>query len=175
MAAVHTGAMSTQDPPSRRTLLLIALLVFGIGVYFSLIGLGVLPVPGGPTNLHGPLWVVLAAGLAFLLGGIAVALQDAAGANPETGELPEDAPHGVRLAQYLIGVTIFACFAAIGSWIAFAPGERTFGGTVPVGPTGGRIAFGIGAGIVWLCLIGYAVSGARKLLGRRIGSSEQGG
>jgi hypothetical protein len=160
--------MSRPGPPSRRTLQAIALLVIGIGVYFSLVGLGVLPVPGGPKNLHAPLWIVLAAGLVFLLGGIAVALQDAAGANPETGELPKDAPHWLRLAQYLIGVTIFACFAAIGSWIAFGPGERAFGGTIPVGATGGRIAFGIGAVIVWLCLIGYAVSGARKLMKRRI-------
>ena len=30
----------------------------------------------------------------------------------------------------------------------------------------GRIAFGIGAVILWLCLIGFAVSGARKLIGK---------
>jgi hypothetical protein len=144
------------------------MLMVSMGLYFSLIGLGVLPVPGGPRNLHGPLWIVLAAGLAFLLGGLAFALHLAAGGEPGSGELPKDAPHWVRLAQYLIGVAILACFDAIGSWIAFGPGERTFGGTIPVGPTGGRIAFGIGAVIVWLSLIGYAVSGARKLLKGRI-------
>jgi hypothetical protein len=30
----------------------------------------------------------------------------------------------------------------------------------------GRVAFGIGAVILWLCLIGFAVRGARKLMNR---------
>jgi hypothetical protein len=152
-----------KSPPSRTTLVLAMLATAGFGLYFSLIGLGVLPVPGGPKTLHGPLWIVLAAGVVFLLGGIAVALQDAAGADLDTGELPKDAARWVRVAQYLIGVTIFACFGLIGSWIAFGPGDRAFSGTVPVGTTLGRIMFGIGAVIVWLGLIAYAVSGARKL------------
>ena len=152
------------SPPSRLTLIVATLLTAGFGLYFALIGLGVLPVPGGPKNLHGPLWIVLAAGVAFLLGGIAVTLQDAGGADLDTGELPSDAARWVRVAQYLIGVTIFACFGLIGSWIAFGPGERAFSGKIPGGATLGRILFGIGALLVWLGLIAYAVSGARKLL-----------
>jgi hypothetical protein len=149
--------------PSRPTLVMATLVTAGFGLYFSLIGIGVLPVPGGPKNLHGPLWIMLAAGVVFLLGGIAVVLQDAAGADLDTGELPRDAARWVRVAQDLIGVTIFACFGLIGSWIAFGPGDRAFSGTFAVGATLGRIVFGIGALIVWLGLIGYAVSRARKL------------
>ena len=107
------------SPPLRPTLVVATLLMAGFGLYFALIGLGVLPVPGGPKNLHGPLWIVLAAGVVFLLGGIAVALQDAAGADLDTGELPKDAARWVRVAQYLIGVTIFACFGLID------PGSRS--------------------------------------------------
>ncbi|MGH8836214.1 MAG: hypothetical protein ACRDWG_14635, partial [Actinomycetes bacterium] len=123
------------------------------------------PPPGGPKNLHAPLWIVLCAGLVFLLGGLAFGLNVVGGANPQTGELPKDAPRWVRVAQYMIVLAIFAAFATIGSWIAFGPGERAFSGTVPIGSTGGRIVFGIGAVIVWLCTLAYAVSGARKLRG----------
>jgi hypothetical protein len=153
---------------------MIALLMVGAGLYSSLIGLGVVPIPGGPGNLHGPLWIMLCVGLVFVLGGIALALGQAAGADPKTAELPKDAPRWIQIAFYLLGLALFACFGAIGSWIAFGPGERVFGGTVPVGPTGGRIAFGIGAVIVWLGLIGYAISGGRKLFSRRerVASSE---
>jgi hypothetical protein len=158
--------VSKQPPPSKATLVAIALLMVGIGLYFSLIGMGVVPVPGGPRNLHAPLWVVLCAGLTFLLGGLAFALNLVAGGDPETGELPPDAPQWVPVARYLIGLAIFACFAFVGSWIAFGPGERSFSGTVPVGAIGGRIVFGIGAVILWLCTVAYAVAGARKLMGR---------
>jgi hypothetical protein len=147
-------------------LVAIPLLMIGIGGFFSLVGLGVVPPPGGPKNLHAPLWIVLCAGLAFLLGGLAFGLNTIGGANPETGELPKDAPRWIPIARHAIGVMIFASFATIGSWIAFGPGERAFGGTVPIGSIGGRIVFGIGAIIVWLCTIAYAVSGARKLRGR---------
>jgi hypothetical protein len=165
MASVACGEddMKRREPATPNEMLGIGLLTVGVGLYFSLIGLGLLPIPGGPRNLHGPLWIVLCCGLAFLLGGCCILLQRAAKANPVTGEMPANAPHWVRVAQYLMGVAIFACFALIGSWIAFGPGERTFGGTVPTGPTFGRIVFGIGAIITWAATIGFAVSGFRKL------------
>ena len=155
--------MKRREPATPREMLGIGVLAGGVGLYFSLVGLGLLPLPGGPKNLHGPLWLVLCCGLAFLLGGGSLLLQRVAGANPTTGEMPAGAPHWVRVVQYLMGVAIFACFALIGSWIAFGPGERTFSGTVPTGPTFGRIAFGIGALITWAATIGFAVQGARKL------------
>jgi hypothetical protein len=155
--------MRQARPATPREALAFGLLTVGIGLYFSLVGLGLLPIPGGPRNLHAPLWVVLCCGLAFLLGGVALLLQRAGGASLETGELPPGAPYWVRLGQYLVGVAIFACFALVASWIAFGPGERTFSGTVPTGATLGRIVFGIGAILCWLATIAFAVSGARKL------------
>jgi len=74
----------------------------------------------------------------------------------------------------MIGVGVFACFALIGSWIAFWPGERGFSGTIPflsvqANETVGRAAFGIGAIISWACAIGFAVWRGRKLFGHRAG------
>lgn len=139
-----------------------------IGLYFLLVGLGTLPIPGGPNNLHGPLWIVFFAGLAFFLAGISALLQGFGGANDQ-GEFPADAPSWFRVAQYLIGLMIFVAFGAIGSWIAFGPGERVFSGSLPfvsgsVGSSIGRTVFGIGAVIVWFCTFAFAIVGARRLL-----------
>jgi hypothetical protein len=98
-----------KSPPSRTTLVLAMLATAGFGLYFSLIGLGVLPVPGGPKTLHGPLWIVLAAGVVFLLGGIAVALQNAAGADLDTGELPKSPSQ-----EFVMDCK---AFAALGGWM----------------------------------------------------------
>lgn len=162
--------MTDRIPASPKEMVGIGCIAAIAGAYFLLVGTGVLPVPGGPKNLHGPLWIVLSAGLAFFLGGAAVILQVLGRANAQ-GELPAQAPFWMRAAQYLIGVAIFASFGAIGSWIAFGPGERAFSGSFGffdgnVGAAIGRTAFGIGAVIVWIATISFAVSGARKLFGR---------
>jgi hypothetical protein len=136
----------------------------GAGAYFLLVGAGLLPIPGGPRNLHAPLWVLLCAGLAFFLSGVAIILQLPGRAN-DHGEFPADAPEWLKRLQYLIGVMIFVCFGAIGSWIAFGPGERVFSGSFGTGVSAGigRTVFGIGAIIVWLCTFAFAVSGAARL------------
>jgi hypothetical protein len=163
--------MPDAAPPSPKMKAVIGIAAGTAGLYFLLVGAGVLPVPGGPSNLNAPLWILLCAGLAFFLAGAAIILQ-ALGRTNDQGEFPADAPSWLPAVQYLIGVAIFASFGAIGSWIAFAPGERVFGGSLFFLPSeanavAGRIAFGIGAVIVWLCTIGFAVLGARKLFGRR--------
>lgn len=160
--------MSAQQPATPREMRWIGTGVAAFGLWLMLVGLGVLPAPGGPGNLHGPLWLVLAAGLAFFLAGAAVFVQVLGRAN-EAGEFPADTPMWMRVAQYLIGVAIFACFALIGSWIAFGGGPRTFsGGFMFFGDAAnvsiGRIVFGFGAIICWLGTIAFAVAGARKLL-----------
>ncbi len=143
----------------------------GIGLYFVLVGIGVLPVPGGPRNLHAPLWIVTCAGLPFVLGGFALTLQGIGKTN-ERGELPEGSPIWLRATLYLIGVAIFASFAIIGTWVALGSGPREFSGSLggfdgPVGSTIGRTVFGVGAAITWACTIAVAVSGARRLFGPR--------
>jgi hypothetical protein len=156
-------AAKTEKPP-----LWIGLLCTGVGLYFMLVGVGVLPIPGGPRNLHGPLWIVVCAGLAFFLGGATVTMQVLGGAD-ENGEFPPDAPAWMKIAQHLFGVAIAVSFAAIGTWIAIAPGERQFGGNVPlVGSTGeiiGRTAFGLGAAIVWLFALALFNRARKQIFG----------
>jgi hypothetical protein len=163
-----------ERPATRNEILLIGVIATTVGLYFMLVGMTLLPIPGGPKNLHGPLWIVFCAGLAFLLAGIAV-LMHGTGHTDNNGELAPGVPQWLRVFQYLSGVMIFACFGAIASWIAFAPGPREFsasgmGVTGPVSGTAGRIAFGLGAIVIWLCTIAVAVAGARKLWTRQTGT-----
>jgi hypothetical protein len=162
--------MSAQQPATPREIRWIGAGAIAAGLYFILVGLGLLPVPGGPRNLHGPLWLVLLVGLVFFLAGIAMLVQ-VMGRASAGGDLPSDAPRWMRIVQYLIGVAIFGSFAMIGSWVAFGDGPRTFSGNFLFfdGATNasiGRVAFGIGAAITWLATLAFAVSGARKLLRR---------
>ena len=137
------------------------------GAFFLAVGIGLLPIPGGPSNLHGPLWLLLCVGLAFFFAGAAIIIQMRGHADA-SGDLPAGAPLWLRTAQYLIGLCIFVCFGAISSWIAFGPGERHFSGTFMFGDvvtnaTIGRIVFGTGAIIIWLCTAAFAAFGFRKL------------
>ena len=42
-----------------------AALAAAMGLFFIVTGARLLPLPGGPSNLHGPHWLVLCVGLAF--------------------------------------------------------------------------------------------------------------
>jgi hypothetical protein len=82
------------------------------------------------------------------------------------GELAPDAPRWLRLMQSLFGVAIAVALASVGTWIAIGPGEREFTSNVPIGSTGGRIVFGIGALFVWLFAIAMVRRAAAEFLGR---------
>ena len=102
--------MTARQPATSRETRIVGAAAAAFGFWLVLVGLGVLPVPGGPRNLHGPLWMVLAAGLAFFLAGLAIVLQ-MWGRADSGGELPADAPAWMVAAQYLLCVAIFLCFA----------------------------------------------------------------
>jgi hypothetical protein len=155
-----------------------AVLTAAAGVYFFTLGAGLLPIPGGPSNLHGPRWLLLCVGLAFFLASVAIVIQTLGHANMTTGDLPADAPRWMGLVQYLIGLTIFICFGMIASWVAFGPGERHFSGTIMFGDAAtnaaiGRTAFGVGAVIIWLCTAAVIAFGFRKFFDR--GNSKEAG
>jgi hypothetical protein len=127
---------------------------------------GNLPFAALAAAFGDPHWLVLCVGLAFLLAGVAIAIQTFGKANA-AGELPAAAPCWMHAAQHLAAFTIAACLAAIGSWVAFGPGEREISGGLPflspaVNSMIGRSAFGVGAVLIWLCLAAIAVSGLRK-------------
>ena len=153
--------MSAQEQASPAQMKSIGVGLGIAGLYGVLIGLEVLPVPGGRDNLHGPLWLATLIGFIVLLAGAACFIQGIGRANA-SAELPADAPFWMRAAQYLVGVALFAAFAALGTWVAFAGDPRHFSGGVSLA----RFMFGFGALICWLATIGYAVQGGRKLLRR---------
>lgn len=158
------------QPPSRWETIVVGALAAIIGLYLVLVALSLLPPASRP---NGPMWVVLMVGLCFLFGGLGVLVPVVVTGEVSTaGELPPGAPSWLRVAQYVFGLAIFACFAMIGTWIAFGPGTRSFSVSVPflsikgAGELIGRAAFGLGAIITWLCLIAVAVSGWRRLADR---------
>lgn len=144
-----------------------AVIATAIGAYFVLVGLNVLPPPGGPRNQHAPFWIVFCVGACFLLAGLALFIQ-AFGHADQSGELPACAPRWMKLAQFLICFTIFAGLALIASWVAFGPGERAFSGSFIVSAHGnglfGRFVFGFGAVLTWLGTAAVGVYGYRKFL-----------
>jgi hypothetical protein len=140
------------------------------GLCGVLIGFGVMPVPGGRSNLHAPLWIAALIGLVALLAGLACLIQGFGRTNANA-ELPADAPPWMRAAQYLIGVALFAAFAVIGAWVAFDGDARHFSGGIPFlgsyNVSLARLLFGFGALICALAAVVYEVKGRRKLFGQK--------
>ena len=93
-----------QKPPSRGTTIGLGAIFAAIGLYIVLVGVGALPPPG---VAKAPMWVVVLAGLCFLLGGLGVLVPAAAtGEVRDDGELPAGAPYWLRVFQYLLVLTI---------------------------------------------------------------------
>jgi hypothetical protein len=158
--------MNRQGPASPRTTFVCGLLAVAMGLFLLLVGLGAVPV--NPRSVHAPLWTASAAGIAFMLAGLSIAVGAIHGVS-ETGELPKDTGWWMRLFYYAVGLVITGSLASVASWVAFGPGPRAFSGTGmfllsrETGDTVGRVVFGIGAVLTWLFTIAIAVSGARKL------------
>jgi hypothetical protein len=143
-----------------------ALAAMGLAIIFMAVGM----LPGAEASPEAPPWVGVCAGGVFVLCAAALVIGFAvAGGLGPSGDLPSGTPFALRLAQYLIGLSIVASMAAIASWVAFGPGPRTFtsSGTISsassVSPIMGRVAFGIGALLCWLCLVAFGVAGLRRL------------
>ena len=165
--------MSQQKPLTPGARIVIGAIVALAGLPMVLAGLGMLPPD--PKSIHAPLWVILCAGLAFMLAGATVAL-GAVGNAEADGTLTADAPFGLRLAQYLMGLSIVGALALVESWVAFGPGERNFKSAISfLGMSQafvademiGRALFGIAAVLFWVFLIAVARKGWRKLFAAR--------
>jgi hypothetical protein len=163
--------MSEPTPATPRQMLIYSAIAAAIGVYFGLVGLRLLPIPGGSGNLHAPLWLVFCIGLVFVLAAGTLFIQGLGHANA-AAELPAAAPQWMRIVQFLVALAIFVLFGLIATWVAFGPGEREFSGSVPIGgPAGdlaGRIVFGFGAVITWLGTLAVGVYGFRKFMRRSV-------
>lgn len=110
-----------KDPQQRGQLagLLFALPFLGFGLFFilastDLLGFTLTPSPGVP------LWMVTAAGVLFLLGGLMMALQVI---------FPDQASQqtqAYRWIHFLMVGLLLLVFSGIFLWIGFGPGERHF-------------------------------------------------
>lgn len=141
-------------------------LCVGLGLLIVLLAAGV--IPADEKSFHAPRWVVSAAGLVFVLAGVALATASVPGA-------PEGAGR-TTWRSFVLGGAIVGLMAAILNWIAFGPGERRFGGGIalpfiavsgPGSEWSGRVAFGIGAVLVDVFFLWMAARGLRDLLRRR--------
>ena len=155
-------------PLSPRAAVALGLAVGAMGALIILLALGI--IPGADASLEAPRWVVAAAGLAFVLAGAAmiVGYAVAGGAAPD-GDLPPGTPRWVRVTQSLLGLGIIVALAAVATLVAFGPGPRAFTVTLPFvgrGPgdeTVGRVAFGIGAVLMWVILAAFVVVSVQRI------------
>lgn len=135
------------DPQTSRRAqigLAIALVIGG----FAIIALALGWIASPPGYMKAPRWVVGAAGGVFALGGLLMFF-------------PDD---GKSARAALFGALMTSLFAVVGSWVAFWPGERRFGGALAgavktsVNEYVGRAVFGIGA----VMLIAFAAWAWRR-------------
>ena len=164
--------MPAESQLTRRSAFWMGVLFFGCGVPPVLGALRVLPVhpsPGVPT------WMGVAAGAAFLLAGVLLFADSAAGGTNPDGSMPAAAPAYLRHIQTVAGMAIVLLMAVMLTWIAFGRGERHFSSTITLpflayrprnSELPGRIAFGIGASLIWLVLILGTVAALKKHLAR---------
>jgi hypothetical protein len=163
--------MEYQAGPFDKVAFAIGVLCAGAGLYFVLASTGLMPLPGGPSSVNGPIWLLTCVGLAFGFSGLAVIIRAMTGARDADGELPVGVSKWVRFIYLMMGPLILASLAAIGTWIACGPGERDITMSAPFyeGLSTewiGRAMFGLGANVTWLAAALITRSVFRKLIGR---------
>ena len=97
-----------------------------MGAYILAVGLRLFPIPSGPSNLHGPLWLLACAGLAFC---VAIAFQTRGQANA-AGDLVVEAPRWMHVDVKLVKKTRLLSLremrerAELANMIVLRPGNR---------------------------------------------------
>jgi hypothetical protein len=140
--------------------------MIALGALIMLAAAGLLPSKGGDA----PAWVVACAALIFVFAGSLLMLRSFMGGDMHERELPRGVPLQLRVAYYLLGLTVVGALATVGTWVAFGPGERAFAVSLPfpvsspANPWIGRSVFGVGAVLTWLFFVVAAVAWWRKLV-----------
>ena len=148
-----------------RSTIFFALIAAAIGLFYvvvSIVG------PTHPKPGAAPAWIGVVCGLMFFLGGSAVLVQTLfGGKDPSTGNPVSGAPPWLTLAYKMVALTIVLGLGVIATWVAFGPGERTFTGSGAfLGEKAGRIAFGIGAVLIWSVVATMAAAKLNQLFHR---------
>ena len=152
---------------SARGAIVLGLVVIACGVAPILGALEIIQYPLSPGV---PVWVGIAAGGVFILGGLALINGYVFGGGKN---FDADAPPLVRATQNVLGFAILAAFAAIGGWVGFGPGERSFSSSISLpfwysegrGDVSlGRAVFGLGAIVCAATAIGVLVGSFRRKL-----------
>jgi len=134
--------------------------------------LGLIPFSPTPDT---PTWIAIAAGMVFLLAGAMLIVDAAAGGTTDDGSLPAAASPLLHHLQTLIVLAIILVMGTIATWISIGPGERHFSTTISLpfityqpksSDLPGRIAFGIGAALIWIVMLIGIVSAIRNHVSR---------
>jgi len=155
------------SPKAKFTGAAIGLVFVAMGFPFVLMALGVFSAKGASA----PLWVLGAAGMAFVLAGASLALSALAGSTARDGSLPDHAPLALHVLQLALGLGIIAILALAGTWAALGEGGGFRSGVSAAGvrvsttgnETAARMMFGFGALVTWSLFVLFAVRGWRKL------------
>jgi hypothetical protein len=152
---------------SKRGARILGLFAGGTGLLIVLVAAGV--IPADERSFGAPRWVVGAAGMAFVLAGLAIVTMP-------IGRPGAPADQATPWSL-LLGGSIVGLLALIFNWIAFGPGERRFSGGVAlpffwvsssrIGEWTGRLVFGGGAVVIDLFFVWAMVRGVRQLLRAR--------
>jgi hypothetical protein len=161
--------MRTQQTTSPADLYGIGIAFTAAGLYFALAGWGALPMPGEAESSP---FIIVCAGLAFLLAGmIAIVQASASGRNREP---PPDA-RWTQATSRALAIGAAGAMATIGTWVAISLGPHAFGISGPfagmhtTGELIGRSVFALGATIVWIYVIALTVGTVRKFFDRSRG------
>jgi hypothetical protein len=156
---------------SRRGAVLMGLLFVICGLPALLIGLGI--VSSANVEPGTPMWVVICAGLLFVVAGFAIILDFAIadGVGPD-GDFKPGTPFAIRLGNFVLGMTIVGLMIAIFGWVAIGRGPRHFSSTVSLpfmaargasGEMSGRIAFGAATLLMVAMFVGCTAVGIERL------------
>ena len=162
------SSMDQQPQSSAKSTAFFGLVAVAIGLFCVLLSAGLVPISEQPDNQE-PRWLGIAFGTTFLFGGGAVVMQAIFADGKVTAQgLAAAAPVWVRALYHALCVGIVLSMGAIATWVAFGPGPRSFSGNGAfLGETGGRVAFAIGAALIWIVLAAILFAGIRQLLQRR--------
>lgn len=135
----------------RRIAFFIAALMAAIGVFLVLAGFEL----SGRSSPDMPGGVIVLCGLALLSAAGSMVPGLIGRATAQGGSLPKSGTFLLRLVQTLLGLGSMVMLSSAATWVALNPGGAT---TMSY-----RFAFGAGAALCWLILIGFAIRAIRRL------------